>query len=66
MDTPNKVKYKSIGGAIPEELYWRFKAAQSARHEGATKALEIAIQLYCDAIPCDGGVTKGDGANGSL
>ena len=42
---------KNIGGAIPEDLYWDFRAAQADRHESATKALENAIRLYVDACP---------------
>ena len=53
MSTPTPVVTKNVGGAIPEELYWRFKAAQVARHESSTKALEIAIQLYLDTIPVE-------------
>lgn len=46
-----KVNTHSIGGIVPEELYWEFKKAHVARHESATKALEIAIRLYLDTIP---------------
>lgn len=47
------ISNKNIGGAIPEDLYWKFKAAQVARHESSTKALENAIRLYVDAEPED-------------
>ena len=39
---------KSIGGQIPEDLYWEFKEAQVNRHETATQALVNAIRLYVD------------------
>lgn len=42
---------KTVGGQIPAALYWEFKRIQAQRHESSTKALEIAVQLYCDAIP---------------
>ena len=45
------ISNKNVGGAIPEELYWKFKAAQVARHESSTKALENAIRLYVDMGP---------------
>lgn len=48
------VETKTIGGPIPQELYWKFKSVQAARHETSTKALEIAIRLYCDAVPTKG------------
>lgn len=44
-------KLRAIGGNIPEELYWAFKSTLAARHETTTKALEIAIRLYLDAVP---------------
>ena len=49
MPTPEKPDMRSIGGSIPADLYWKFKEAQAARHESATKALEIAIRLYLEA-----------------
>lgn len=51
MHTPEKSKARSVGGYIPEDLYWEFKQVQAARHESTTKALEVAIRLYVDAIP---------------
>lgn len=42
---------KSVGGTIPSDLYWEFKRVQAQRQETSTKALEVAIRLYCDAIP---------------
>lgn len=51
MATPEKPDMRSIGGFIPADLYWKFKEAQASRHESATKALEVAIRLYLDAIP---------------
>lgn len=42
---------KTVGGQIPEDLYWRFKKCQATRHESSTKALENAIRLYCDVQP---------------
>lgn len=44
----NKKDTKTIGGQIPQELYWLFKTQQAARHETSTQALEIAIRLYCE------------------
>lgn len=44
------VPKKSIGGLIPEELYWQFTTARGARHESATEALENAVRLYVDII----------------
>lgn len=49
--TESKKATKSIGGPIPEDLYWLFKKAQAERQESVGKALEIAIRLYVDAIP---------------
>ena len=46
-----KPNMRSIGGSIPEDLYWEFKKAQATRHESTTKALEVAIRLYLDAVP---------------
>lgn len=51
MAVPEKPNLRSIGGSIPADLYWKFKEAQASRHESATKALEIAIRLYVDAVP---------------
>jgi hypothetical protein len=51
MATPEKPNMRSIGGSIPEDLYWEFKQAQVARRESTTKALEVAIRLYLDAVP---------------
>ena len=48
MAVPEKPNLRSIGGSIPADLYWKFKEAQAARHESATKALENAIRLYVD------------------
>ena len=43
--TDNK---KSVGGKIPETLFWQFKEAYAKRRESATEALENAIRLYID------------------
>lgn len=40
--------HRSIGGVIPEELYWEFKAARAQRRETCPQALENAIRLYLD------------------
>lgn len=53
MVAKEKPETKTIGGAIPVELFWEFKKAQAARHENATQALEHAIQLYLDCQPED-------------
>lgn len=39
---------KSVGGKIPEKLFWRFKETYTRRRESATEALINAISLYCD------------------
>ena len=51
MPAPEKTNMRSIGGSIPEDLYWEFKKAQATRHESTTKALEVSIRLYLDAVP---------------
>ncbi len=43
--TDNK---KSVGGKIPEILFWQFKETYTKRRESATEALENAIRLYID------------------
>lgn len=43
--TDNK---KSVGGKIPEVLFWQFKETYAKRRESATEALENAIRLYID------------------
>lgn len=48
MREQNKDDSKTVGGAIPTELYWRFKQAQALRKETATQALENAILLYVE------------------
>lgn len=55
IDTPKdetnatpKDETKNIGGAVPAELYWRFKKVQAERKESATQALENAIRLYVE------------------
>jgi len=40
---------KSVGGKIPEDLFWQFKAEYTGRRESATEALVHAIRLYIDA-----------------
>lgn len=44
----SKNETKSVGGAIPAELYWLFKKIQVTRKESATQALENAIRLYVE------------------
>ena len=39
---------KNVGGQIPNDLYWEFKAKQAERKENATTALTNAIRLYND------------------
>ena len=39
---------KSVGGKIPETLFWQFKETYAKRRESATEALENAIRLYID------------------
>lgn len=41
---------KSVGGKIPEALFWQFKETYAKRRESATEALEHAIRLYIDVI----------------
>lgn len=53
MSTSEKPKTRSIGGIIPEDLYWEFKRAQVDRRESTVQALEIAIRLYLEAAPKD-------------
>lgn len=40
---------KSVGGKIPEDLFWKFKEEYTKRRETATEALVHAIRLYIDA-----------------
>ena len=39
---------KSVGGKIPEALFWQFKETSANRRECASEALENAIRLYID------------------
>lgn len=39
---------KSVGGQIPEDLFWTFKQTYTNRRETATDAIIHAIQLYND------------------
>lgn len=48
MNTPIE-ETKSVGGKIPEELFWQFKETYTKRRETATEALINAIRLYNDA-----------------
>ena len=48
--TDNK---KSVGGKIPEALFWQFKETYAKRRESATEALENAIRLYIDVDEMD-------------
>lgn len=48
MNTPIE-ETKSVGGKIPEELFWKFKETYTKRRETATEALINAIRLYNDA-----------------
>lgn len=48
MNTPIE-ETKSVGGKIPEELFWQFKETYTRRRETATEALINAIRLYNDA-----------------
>lgn len=49
MNTPIE-ETKSVGGKIPEELFWKFKETYTRRRETATEALIHAIRLYNDAV----------------
>lgn len=49
MNTPIE-ETKSVGGKIPEDLFWKFKETYTRRRETATEALINAIQLYNDAL----------------
>lgn len=48
MNTPIE-ETKSVGGKIPEDLFWKFKETYTKRRESATEALIHAIRLYNDA-----------------
>lgn len=39
---------RSVGGLIPENLFWEFKAARARRHENGNQAIENAIRLYLE------------------
>lgn len=56
--TAPKDETKTVGGAIPSELYWKFKKIQAERKESATQALENAIRLYVELdteeVPANG------------
>lgn len=56
--TDNK---KSVGGKIPETLFWQFKETYAKRRESATEALENAIRLYIDVVDTNeqGGIING-------
>lgn len=47
-DSTTKEQTKMVGGYVPVELYWKFKAAHNQRKEKAGEALEHALRLYCD------------------
>lgn len=47
-------KTKTVGGAIPEDLYWQFKKTSASRKEGATQALINAIRLYNEIDTAEG------------
>ncbi len=49
-----KDEVKTVGGAIPSELYWQFKQTQAGRKETATQALENAIRLYIEIDAMEG------------
>lgn len=49
MNTPIE-ETKSVGGKIPEDLFWKFKETYTRRRETATEALINAIRLYNDAV----------------
>ena len=40
--------FRSVGGLIPEDLFWEFKSARAKRHESGPQALENAIRLYLE------------------
>ena len=42
---------KTVGGQVPEELFWRFKMTYASRKESAVTALIHALNLYIDAVP---------------
>lgn len=49
MAKPNEEPtFKSVGGLVPTDLAWRFKAAYISRRETAQEALTHALQLYLD------------------
>lgn len=49
MDNKSSVERRSVGGLIPEDLFWEFKSARARRHESGPQALENAIRLYLEA-----------------
>lgn len=51
MSSKEKPNVKTVGGSIPEDLYWAFKKAQADRHENSTQALENAIRVYLECSP---------------
>lgn len=59
-DSVEEIKTKTIGGAIPEDLYWKFKQVQTSRKENATQALINAIRLYIDVAPAEEGGKTGE------
>lgn len=48
MENESSGLFRSVGGLIPEELFWEFKAARALRHESGPQALENAIRLYLE------------------
>lgn len=44
-------KVKTIGGKVPEDLFWKFKQTAASRKEDQQSALCHALLLYIDLQP---------------
>lgn len=61
MENESSGSFRSVGGLIPEELFWEFKAARAKRHESGPQALENAIRLYLEVGKAEKENSDGNG-----
>jgi hypothetical protein len=63
MDNKSTESFRSVGGLIPEDLFWEFKASRANRHESGNQAMENAIRLYLELDNTEKENPNGDGQN---
>jgi hypothetical protein len=61
MENESIGSFRSVGGLIPEDLFWEFKAARAKRHESGNQAMENAIRLYLELNNTEKENPDGDG-----